>query len=123
MKLQICLLTGLIKAVLAKVDNQLTYLAMQSEVLVILVLACLTQAGHNQDRNGRMFDQYVSTSAITSTISTSSICFMTSDAAPVTCKKRKRAVLEDKPGWSVDEKQSEDIRPGMILSKQFTQTF
>ena len=84
---------------------------MLSSVLVILAISTLIMG---VDRPARMFDQYVSTSSTTSTISTSTICFVTSNAAPTTCKRRRRAVVEDNP---VEEGDVEDINPSSIIER------
>ena len=84
---------------------------MLRPVVVILAISCVVVA---VDRPARMFDQYVSTSSTTSTISTSTICFVTSDAAPITCKRRRRAVMEDNPIEEVDVK---DINPSSIIER------
>merc|ERR1719410_3395577 len=56
---------------------------------------------------------YVTTKSSTSTLSTFSICFVSSDAAPVTCKRRKkRAGLNSDP--IID--QESDITPSEVQS-------
>ena len=84
---------------------------MLSAVVAILAISCVVVGG---DRPARMFDQYVSTSSTTSTISTSTICFVTSDAAPTTCKRRRRAVMEDNP---IEEGDVKDINPSSIIER------
>ena len=69
--------------------------------------------GGGGDRSGHMFDQYVSTSSTTSTISTSSICFVTSDTAPTVCKRRRRGVVVDAP-LDHREGEVEGIHPSRI---------
>ena len=84
---------------------------MLRAAVVILAFSCVLVGG---DRSARMFDQYVSTSSTTSTISTSTICFVTSDAAPTTCKRRRRAVVDNNPR---EEGDVEDINPSSIIER------
>merc|ERR1719245_1010406 len=59
---------------------------------------------------------YVTTKSSTSTLSTFSICFVSSDAAPVTCKRRKkRAGLNSEP-LIEGEQEKINIAPSEVLS-------
>jgi hypothetical protein len=80
---------------------------------VVVILAILSYVV-GVDRPARMFDQYVSTSSTTSTISTSTICFVTSNAAPTECKRRRRAVVDNNPR---EEGDVEDINPSSIIER------
>merc|ERR1719411_1417126 len=57
---------------------------------------------------------YVTTKSSTSTLSTFSICFVSSDAAPVTCKRRKkRAGLNSDP---IIDQEMANIEPSEVQS-------
>merc|ERR1719297_580593 len=59
---------------------------------------------------------YVTTKSSTSTLSTFSICFVSSDAAPVTCKRRKkRAGLNSEP-LIEGEQEKINIAPSEVQS-------
>ena len=55
---------------------------------------------------------YVTTKSSTSTLSTFSICFVSSDAAPVTCKRRKKRadIVKVKPSEEVFRQYDKQIR-------------
>ena len=55
-------------------------------------------------------DIFVRTSSTTSTLSTSTVCFVTDAAAPTTCKKRKRSLVLESAG-DVDTDSDVEITP------------
>merc|ERR1719411_1180148 len=70
------------------------------------------QSEFEASRKPRLF--YVTTKSSTSTLSTFSICFVSSDAAPVTCKRRKkRAGLNSDP---IIDQEMANIEPSEVQS-------
>merc|ERR1712021_94803 len=68
-------------------------------LILIACLSILSVSSENVVRKPKLF--FVSTSATTSTISTSSVCYISTDKAPVACVGRKRRTItfDNKPAF------------------------
>merc|ERR1712113_421701 len=85
---------------------------LASKILEPLVFIFISRA--EASRKPKLF--YVTTKSSTSILSTFSICFVSSDAAPVTCKRRKkRAGLNSEP-LIEGEQEKINIAPSEVQS-------
>merc|ERR1712244_144647 len=88
--------------------------------LAVLISAMLAEEPTPELKSSRKPKVYlISTTTSTTTLSTSSVCFIIFSTANglVSCKKKKRSIgfLEDKP-VDVDDTQSELIAPTLLLN-------
>merc|ERR1711962_1642050 len=77
-------------------------------VCLLTIIACGVLASDNVVRKPRLF--YVSTSSYITSISTASICFITStDTAPTACSRKKRMVTVDSETESEGQPSKSDV--------------
>merc|ERR1712133_44383 len=70
-------------------------------VCLLATIVCVALASEEAGKSPRLF--YVSTSASTQVISTASICYISSDTAPLACpgRKKRRVVVDGETGLMV----------------------